>query len=154
MSRDGRFLRALVLGVVILGLVVPIVLGLWQTGQAAFGILPALGYRTLTLDAWRELAQSPGFATSLRLTLVTGLGSTVLSLLLATGFCAAVHDRMSPTAGARLLTPFLATPHAAMAIGLAFVLAPSGWIARALAPLVGWDRPPDLATVNDGWGWR
>lgn len=152
MSREGRTLRAMVLGVVVLGLIAPIVIGLWQTGQAAFGILPALGHRTLTLDAWRELAEFPGFATTLRLTLVTGLGSTVLSLLLATGFCAAVHDRMSSSAGARLLTPFLATPHAAMAVGLAFVLAPSGWIARTLAPLAGWDRPLDIATVNDGWG--
>ncbi len=151
-TRDGRLLRAVVLGVVGLGLIAPIGLGLWQTGRAAFGILPALGHTVLTLDPWRDLAALPGFATSLRLTLVTGLGSTLLSLLLATGFCAAVHARMSPMAGARLLTPFLAIPHAAMAVGLAFVLAPSGWIARALAPLAGWERPPDLATVNDGWG--
>ncbi|MDV7202311.1 ABC transporter permease, partial [Roseovarius sp. 10] len=51
-----------------------------------------------------------------------------------------------------MLTPFLAAPHAALAIGLAFLLAPSGWIARALAPLAGWDRPPLLATVNDPGG--
>ena len=52
----------------------------------------------------------------------------------------------------RWLAPFLAVPHAAMAVGLAFVLAPSGWIARMLAPVMGWRSPPDLATVHDGWG--
>ena len=52
----------------------------------------------------------------------------------------------------RWLAPLLAAPHTAVAIGLAFVLQPSGWIARLLAPLVGWMRPPDLALVNDPWG--
>ncbi|EEW24173.1 ABC transporter permease [Rhodobacter ferrooxidans] len=152
MSRDGRLLRACVLAVVGLGLIAPIALGLWQTGRAAFGILPALGRTEWTLQPWHDLAALPGFATSLRLTLVTGIGSTLLSLLLATGFCATVHAQMTPAASARMLTPFLAIPHAAMAVGLAFVLAPSGWIARVVAPLAGWDRPPDWATVNDGWG--
>ncbi|WP_340109030.1 ABC transporter permease [Pikeienuella sp. HZG-20] len=152
MNRDGRLLRAAVLAVVGLGLIAPIIAGLWQTGRAAFDILPALGRDAASLAPWRDLAGLPGFATSLRLTLVTGLGSTLLSLVLATGFCAAVHARITPSAGGRMLTPFLAIPHAAMAVGLAFVLAPSGWLARMLAPLAGWDRPPDIATVNDGWG--
>lgn len=152
MTQDGRALRGLVLGVIGFGLIAPILLGLWQTGRAGFGVLPALGLTEWSLQPWRDLLQMPGFASSLRLTLVTGLGSTLLSLLLATGFCAAMHGRMGPSAAARMLTPFLATPHAAMAVGLAFVLAPSGWIARGLAGVTGWQTPPDLATVNDGAG--
>lgn len=152
MRAEGRLLRGTVLTVVLGGLVLPIGLGLWETTRAAFGILPALGYDTPSLDPWRQLLGLPGFWTSLRLTIVTGVGATVLALALAFGFCAMVHGRMSPAAGARWLTPFLAIPHAALAIGLAFLLAPSGWIARLIAPLAGLDRPPDLATVNDGWG--
>ncbi len=152
MNNDGRYLRLSVLIFVGFGLILPISLGFWQTGRAAFGLFPALGQDTLSLAPWRELVTLPGFGTSLRLTLVTGIGATVLSLMLATGFCAAVHSRATPGAGARMLTPFLAIPHAALAVGLAFVLAPSGWIARGLAPFVGWDRPPDIASVNDTWG--
>jgi hypothetical protein len=64
------------------------------------------------------------------------------------GAAAALHAR--PRLAARLLAPFLAAPHAAIAIGLAFVIAPSGWIARALSPwATGWETPPDLATVHD-----
>lgn len=149
MTREGRGLRAAVLAAVILGLILPILAGLGQTVQAAFGLLPALGHVRPSLQAWRMLAELPGFATSLRLSLVTGLGSTLIALALATAVAATAQARMTPARSGRLLAPYLAAPHAAMAIGLAFLLAPSGWIARLLAPLFGWDRPPDLASVND-----
>lgn len=152
MAGDGRGLRAAVLAAVMLALIAPIAAGLWQTARSAFGSLPALGLHGPDLGAWRDLAALPGLPTALRLTLVTGLGATALSLLLAVGVCAAMHGRMSPRLGARLLAPFLAMPHAAMAIGLAFVLAPSGWIGRGLAGVAGWSNPPDIASVNDPWG--
>lgn len=149
---EGRLLRAAVLVAVALGVLGPIAAGLWQTGRAAFGILPALGERVPGLAPWVDLLGQPGLPTAVRLTLVTGLGATALSLAVAVGFCATIHGRMRAQSGARMLTPFLAAPHAAVAIGLAFVLSPSGWIARVLAAPLGWDRPPDLATVNDPYG--
>ena len=149
---NGRLLRAAVLVTVALGLVLPIAAGLWQTARAGVGVLPAIGATDISLTPLRDLIALPGFPTALRLTLVTGLAATGLSLLLAVGVCAAMHGRLSARASGRLLTPFLAAPHAAMAIGLAFLLSPSGWIARALAPLAGWDRPPMWSTVNDPGG--
>jgi putative thiamine transport system permease protein len=149
---SGQGLRAAVLVAVCAGLLLPILAGLWQTGQAAFGHLPAIGQTGPDLTPWAELLALPGFGTALRLSVFTGLVSTGLSLILSIGFCAAVHGRMTRAGGVRMLTPFLAAPHAAIAIGLAFVLSPSGWIARTLAPLFQWDRPPDLASVNDPWG--
>lgn len=151
-TANGKALRGAVLVTVALGLIAPIAAGLWQTGRAAFGNLPALGRLGPDLSAWRHLFDLPGLATAVRLTLFTGLGATALSLLVAVGFCAAVHGRMTPQRSARMLAPFLAMPHAAMAIGLGFVLAPSGWIARALAPFAGWERPADIASVNDSMG--
>jgi putative thiamine transport system permease protein len=153
MTHEGRTLRAVVALVLLGGVVLPILAGFAQTARAAFGILPAIGAVEWSLDPWRHLLELPGFGTSLRLTLVTGLGSTLLALVLACGFCALLYGRISEAAIGRLLMPFLAAPHAALAIGLAFLLAPSGWIARILSPaLTGWSRPPDLATVNDSWG--
>ncbi len=152
MRSDGRLLRGAVLAAVGAGLLAPIALGLWETLRPAFGVLPALGRTAWSLEPWAELAALPGVRTSLMLTLWTGIGSTVLSLLLALGAAAALYDRIGGGRGGRWLTPFLAIPHAAMAVGLAFVLAPSGWLARLLAEPLGWTRPPDIASVNDPWG--
>jgi putative thiamine transport system permease protein len=151
MTRDGRLLRAGVLAAVLLGVIAPVALGLFETTRAAFGLLPAIGAERPSLAPWEMLLSLPGLWTSLRLTLVTGFGATLLSLLVAAGAAAALHAR--PRLAARLLTPFLAAPHAAIAIGLAFVIAPSGWIARALSPwATGWETPPGFATVHDPWG--
>ena len=49
---SGAGLRAAVLAVVAAGLLLPIGAGLWQTGRAAFGILPAIGATGFGLDAW------------------------------------------------------------------------------------------------------
>jgi putative thiamine transport system permease protein len=151
-STEGRSLRALVLAVVALGLIGPIAAGLWIGARASLGVMPAIGATGPGLAPWRDLLAIPGFGSALRLSLVTGLGSTLAALVLALAVSAALSGRRTPRRVTRLLTPFLAMPHAAMAIGLAFVLAPSGWIARGLAPLFGWDRPPDIATVGDPWG--
>ena len=153
MRPHGRVLRLSVQIVVMAGLVLPILLGLWETIRAAFGVLPGIGAEAFSLEPWRRLLHLPGFTTSLRLTLVTGFGATLLALVLAVGFCAAVHGRFGERAGARMLSPFLAAPHAAIAIGLAFLIAPSGWIARLISPwATGWASPPGIATVNDPHG--
>lgn len=151
-ANDGRGLRAGVLAVVLCAIALPILLGLWETLRAAFGVLPALGEHAISLEPWRALFAQPGLATAIRLTLTTGLVATLGSVLLAIGFCAVFARHGLHRAAGRWLTPLLAAPHAAMAIGLAFLLSPSGWIARVLAPLFGWDRPPMIVTLNDPWG--
>jgi putative thiamine transport system permease protein len=127
----------------------PIAAGLAGTIAPAFGWLPAIGGHALSLDPWRAMVATPGFASSVALTLGTGFAATLLSLAVAIGFCAwASGTRLGPRAAAAL-APILATPHSALAIGLAFVIAPSGWIVRAISPgLTGFDVPPDVATVG------
>ncbi|HCQ66043.1 MAG TPA: ABC transporter permease [Rhodobacteraceae bacterium] len=149
---EGWGLRAGVIVVLGVGVIGPIAAGLAQTARAAFGVMPAIGATEPGFAAFAALFAVPGLGSAVRLTLVTGLGATALSVIVALGALPALHGRLSRGRAARWLTPFLATPHAALAIGLAFVLAPSGWIARAVAPFAGFDRPPDIALVGDPWG--
>ena len=149
---DGRGLRAIVLALVLLVLGLPILAGLWQTARAGFGQIPTLGIAMDAGEPWRMLAAEPGILRAILSSLWTGVGATVFSLAIAIGVCGLAHHRLSGLRGARWLAPFLSVPHAALAIGLAFVLAPSGWIARLLAPVLGWARPPDIALVGDPAG--
>ncbi|MEO0760599.1 MAG: ABC transporter permease subunit [Pseudomonadota bacterium] len=131
----------------------PIAAGLLGTLAPAFGWLPALGGTGLSLAPWADLLDTPGIATSIRLSLVTGLASTAISLAITLALVAALQGTRAFAAVERLLSPLLAVPHAAAAFGLAFLIAPSGWIARALSPwATGWERPPDLLIVNDPAG--
>ena len=127
----------------------PIGAGLLGTLLPAFGVLPALGRTTPSLDPWRELVAQPGFATSVRLTVTTGFAATLVAFVLAMGFCAWAWQRPLARRVGAWLAPVLATPHSALALGLAFLIAPSGWILRVLSPwATGLDLPPDVATVG------
>ena len=151
----------LMLAALVVSILVPVLVGLGETIWAAFGILPAIGRHTLSVEAWQQLFELPGLITSLRLSLVSGFGATLVSLMLALFGSAWVYhtskqesslSKLKPFSQA-ILVPILAAPHAAIAIGLAFLLAPSGWLARLFSPwLTAWDLPPNLATVQDLWG--
>lgn len=130
----------------------PIGAGLAFTLLPAFGWLPALGGATASLDPWRALFAAPELPGALRLTLSSGLASTVISVTLVILFTATCHDSPVFAALRRLLAPLLAIPHAAMALGLAFLIAPSGWLVRLVSRPAGWDTPPDIATLPDPYG--
>ena len=131
----------------------PIAVGLLGTLLPSFGILPALGGVEPSLQPWRDLFATPGLWTALRLTVTTGLAATLLSFVIAVGFCAAWQGSRWFARLQRLLPPLLAVPHAAFAIGFAFLVAPSGWVVRLLSPwATGWTRPPDLPLIQDPWG--
>ena len=134
--------------------ILPVAAGLIGTLLPAFGYLPAIGGHEFTWAPWRALASQPGIATSVRLSVQIGLLATVLSLAMASALSAAFSQHAMYRRLARLVAPVLATPHVAVAIGLAFLIAPSGWLVRLVSPLLtGWDRPPgDLVTVRDPQG--
>lgn len=104
-------------------------------------------------DGWQRLADWPGLPRAVALSLTTGLGSTLLALGLTFLIVAALGDSRSFAALRRVLSPLLALPHAAAALGLAFLIAPSGWLLRLLSPwATGWTQPPDLLILNDPAG--
>ncbi|MBL3565681.1 ABC transporter permease, partial [Rhodovulum sulfidophilum] len=131
----------------------PVLAGLAGTLAPALGIFPALGGRSLSLEPARALADWPGLPRAIRLSIGTGLAATLIALATVTLFTAGWAGTRGMALLERLLSPLLAVPHAAAALGLAFLIAPSGWILRALSPwATGWQRPPDLLILQDPMG--
>ncbi|MBS1301945.1 ABC transporter permease subunit [Loktanella sp. SALINAS62] len=131
----------------------PLLAGIYGTILPAFGHLPAAGLTGPSLDAFRALFDWPGLPHAVTLSLTTGLTTTFIALFIVVGLVAGWSGTRSFRALERALSPLLSVPHAAAAFGLAFLIAPSGWIARAGSPwLTGWDRPPDVLILQDHWG--
>lgn len=135
-----RLLPPLTLGLMIL----PIVAGLAGTAIPAFAD-GAAGFAKLF--AW------PGLPRAIGLSLGTGLASTAIALALTLLILAAFAGTSGFGRIRRSLAPLLSVPHAAAALGLAFLIAPSGWIARLISPgITGWETPPNLLIINDPYG--
>lgn len=115
--------------------------------------LPLALNEAWTKDAWRDLLADPQWPLALWLSLRTAMLSTAVAFGLTLALVAHLHGTVLWARLGAGLGPMLAVPHAAFAIGLAWLVAPAGWTARALAPLAGWDSPPPWTTVNDPQGW-
>ncbi|KMK65200.1 hypothetical protein IMCC21224_1130 [Puniceibacterium sp. IMCC21224] len=143
----------LVPALTLLAMLGPVIAGLGGTILPAIGYLPAAGLRDISIEPVRALLDWPGLALAAQLSLQSGLAATALSLGIVTLVMAGWSGTRVFGVIERLLSPLLSVPHAATAFGLAFLIAPSGWIARVLSPgLTGWDRPPDLLIVQDPMG--
>ena len=131
----------------------PVAAGLWGTVLPAFGHLPAAGLTGPSLAPFKDLLAWGGLPRAMFLSLSTGLLATFLSLVTVMLATAGWSGTRAFIALERLLSPLLSVPHAAAAFGLAFLIAPSGWLSRLVSPSVtGWDRPPDWLIVQDTWG--
>jgi putative thiamine transport system permease protein len=119
------------------------VLFLLPFAGALLFILPDLAHG----QGYRDLLEHPQAWGALRLTLFTGVSATLLSLLFALLIIAGSRGNLAVAAGA-----FLAVPHLALAIGLAFLIMPSGLLARLVAVAAGWTTPPQWVTTQDPWG--
>ena len=133
--------------------------GLVRAGPFVLLLLPVLVglagtvWPALQDGAFGRLAAWPGLHRAALLSLGTGLVATLLALVLTLLIVACLTDRPLFRWIERSLSPLLAVPHAAAALGLAFLIAPSGWVARALSPwATGWQQPPDLLILNDPLG--
>jgi putative thiamine transport system permease protein len=131
----------------------PVLAGLAGTALPAFGYLPVLGFETLSLDPFHQLFAEPGLTRSLSLSLGTGLTASIVSLVIVLLFTAGWYGTRTFRRLSRFLSPILSIPHAAAAIGLAFLIAPSGFLVRFMSPwATGWTRPPDVLILNDPYG--
>lgn len=151
-ARRGRILpwAPLLTLAVMLG---PVLAGFAGTLAPALGYLPALGGHGVSLAAFDALAAWPGLPRAVTLSLGVGFAATAISLAIVVLICAGWAGTRTFGMIERLLSPLLSVPHAAAAFGLAFLIAPSGWIARALSPgVTGWEQPPDILILQDPAG--
>jgi putative thiamine transport system permease protein len=128
---------------VLLALVgVPLLWSLWGATSAAFNAA-----------AWTALTHDAQTLRALGMSLWTGLLSSALAVAGAAFVLSRSFGQPAWPRVVRLLGPMLAVPHAAFAIGLVFLIAPSGWLLRALSPwATGFDAPPPWLTTQDPWG--
>jgi len=133
-----------VLGPLLLALIaaVPIGAALW-----------AVGAQMLDAAAWQALWADPQTWRAWGMTLWTGVASTALAWITVAHVLASGFIRQQLGRWLSHLPALLATPHAAMAIGLVLWLSPSGWALRLVSPgLTGFDAPPPWFTTQDPWG--
>ena len=142
----------------------PIAAGLFGVLLPALGYLPDLGGNQFHFKIFNQLLEHPALPHAVLLTLFSGIIATIISFSLAV-LLAAMLSRESLSGNKknkmtslfvivrRGLIPLIAVPHAAMALGLAFLLAPSGWLVRWLSfLLMGWETPPEWVTLQDPFG--
>lgn len=132
-------------------LVLPVGAGLWGVIAPLLGLVQINGADpTEAIDA---LLAWPGLTRASLLSVTTGIGATVLALAIVVLILSQLHGTRALGWLRRMLSPLLSVPHAAAAFGLAFLIAPSGWVARLFSPwATGWDQPPDILILNDPWG--
>ena len=149
---NRRFLPALPI-ITLLVMFGPVAAGIWGTLMPAFGHFPAAGLHGPNLSGFYALFNWAGLPRAVSLSIVTGVVSTLIALTIVTFVTAGWSGTKPFRALERLLSPLLSIPHAAAAFGFAFLIAPSGWIARAISPwFTGWERPLDLLIVQDTFG--
>ncbi len=133
-------------------LIGPVLAGLAGAALPALGYLPVLGGTDFSLQPFQDLAATPGLLRSCLISLCAGLVTTSVSFVLVMAFVAGWRGTRAFRVLERLISPLLSVPHAAAAFGLAFLIAPSGYLARLFSPwLTGWQRPPDLLIIHDSF---
>lgn len=134
-------------------LLVPVLAGLLGVLLPAFGWLPALGEKAFNLRGFEALFQTPGFGKMLALSVSTSFISTLFAVILSILILGNYFNTKLLVRIQGVLGPILVIPHAAAAIAIGFLIAPSGLIMRLFSPwLSGAELPPDVLLPNDPYG--
>ena len=134
-------------------LILPVLGGLLGVLLPAFGWTPALKQNAIGLQGFQALWQTPGLVKMMTLSLTTGFISTLFAVILTFMILAAFFNSPWLNRIQRLLSPILVIPHAAAAIAVGFLIAPSGMISRLLSPwLTEWELAPNGLFPHDEFG--
>ncbi|GEA13112.1 ABC transporter permease [Alteromonas sp. KUL49] len=127
MSPFERFSHAVKQAMIIL-LVFPVLAGTFGVILPAAGFFPALGFNTVDTQAIHAFFATPELVSIIGLTLLTGVGATLFSLVISIALVAVVYCYRPFSSTKRLLAPLLVLPHGAVALALIFLLSPTPWI--------------------------
>ena len=116
-------------------LLVPVTVGVIGVVLPALGYFPALGESGWSVAPVMQLLAYPGVTKMAGLSLFTALLSTLIAFAGTVALLAQFYQRKALSVIQHGLSPVLAIPHAAAAIAVAFLLAPSGWAARLMATI-------------------
>lgn len=128
----------------------PLIIGILGSLLPALSLAPSLAPG----NGFAELISDPRFWPSLLLTIKTGIIASLLVFGLTLLTLISAHGTRVWRWLFALMPPVLAVPHAAIAVGLIFLISPSGWLSRLVSPgISGWQRPPTDWVVPDAGGW-
>lgn len=134
-------------------LILPVLGGLVCVLLPAFSWVTALEQTTVSLQGFHDLWQTPGLTQMVALSIATGLLSTLLAFVMTLMILAAFFNSVWLNRIEHLLSPILVIPHAAAAITVGFLIAPSGMFSRLISPwLSGWELAPDGMFPHDPYG--
>ncbi len=139
-------LRALYL-VIIVVCIVPTMPGLLGVLLSALGYIPPIGLNQFSFDGFSAVFNWSGVWQSIGLTIYTAIASSYLACLIAFAILQSTWRRPFWRKVELSLSPLLAMPHVAFAIGFAFLFAPTGLGARFLHQLFGHDA--NAQSVHD-----
>ena len=143
------------ISVVIFGIIitVPISCGFLGFFLPSFNYLPILGKDEFSLNYFYISMNIPGIYKSIILSIFTGLASTILALFFSQVILLYFFKSKFYNYIKIIISPLIALPHITMAIGLIFLLSPSGLLLRSISPwLTGFDRPPNIYIFPDEYG--
>jgi putative thiamine transport system permease protein len=103
--------------------------------------------------AWTNLLADSQWRAALGMSLWSGVAATTLAIAASASLLGALFGSPAWERAQRWLSLLLAVPHAAFAIGVVALVAPSGWLLRLLSPwATGLSAPPAWPTTQDPWG--
>jgi putative thiamine transport system permease protein len=139
-------LRTLYIALIVV-CIVPTIPGVIGMISSAFGYIPALGLNHLSIFGFEAVFAWDGVWHSIGLSLSTAILSSYIACLLTFAIVQRCWNTRFWKKVEVTLSPLLAIPHVAFAIGFAFLFAPTGISARLAFYLVGYDA--NAQTVSD-----
>lgn len=139
-------LRALYL-IPLIVCILPTIPGLLGVVVSALGYIPAIGLTQFSFNGFNEVFNWQGVWQSIGLSFYSAIISSYLACFITFAILQSCWNSPFWRKLEISLSPLLAMPHVAFAIGFAFLFSPTGLVARSLYQLFGYD--PNAQTVAD-----